>query len=64
MTDRQCSTCSFWQPILEPAQGASKGECRRYAPQPPTSGRRVVWPFTAGTDWCGEHRQADTEGAR
>ncbi|MGB0748369.1 MAG: hypothetical protein ACPGO3_06455 [Magnetospiraceae bacterium] len=56
-----CRRCRFWNPALrvktarasgEERNVASRGQCRRYAPQP--SALTTTWMETKGDDWCGE----------
>ena len=54
-----CDRCRLWQPIRSvrgkksvQERRASRGMCRRYAPQP--SAFTQQWPHTDKIDWCGE----------
>lgn len=63
MTERRCDSCLHWLPDPEAFPGEPGGQCRRHAPRPVLlalvrEGAEVddvvLWPVTAGDDWCGE----------
>ena len=56
MEQQRCGNCRFWKrDVLEPAFDNDSGMCRRRAPAPDSGeGRSCRWPYTPGTDWCGE----------
>lgn len=53
-----CSTCQYWSSDAK----ASKGECRRHAPQmlvfqvDANVKFESRFPITLGADWCGDHK--------
>jgi hypothetical protein len=55
----RCETCRFWKPVNEYG-----GWCKRYPPQlvvlavhdPAHSSPETHFPWSAATEWCGEHQ--------
>lgn len=43
----QCSNCRFFN--------VGETQCRRYAPQPATTGGKAEWPTVSASEWCGEY---------
>lgn len=50
-TDFGCSSCMFYVPKIEHAEGDSEGRCRRSAPT------MKGYPVVFSVDWCGEHKR-------
>jgi hypothetical protein len=65
----KCADCKWWRAVTNTPDGSDRsteGQCRRYAPRPLLNGaipdastsiyaiRRVAWPLTDRTDFCGD----------
>jgi hypothetical protein len=57
----QCKNCLFWK-APEPEE-RPYGHCHRYAPRPINAvyNGNAGWPYTRGTEICGEWEPKDAE---
>lgn len=65
MSARACKNCAFFFPHNTIAFPTPDGQCRRYAPQGPTTGTEgngwQAFPPMTSWHWCGDYRRGHQE---